>query len=76
MQHDLGIYWISSHFVTYSWKMLEIISSYVGSLLIDQEIIRSLSVQTTKIKNTNYYSLVMSLILLNIKLLSKTIGIQ
>ena len=33
--------------------MLEIISSYVGSLLIDQEIIRSLSVQTTKIKNTN-----------------------
>ena len=56
--------------------MLEIISSYVGSLLIDQEIIRSLSVQTTKIKNTNYYSLVMSLILLNIKLLSKTIGIQ
>ena len=52
MQHDLGIYLISSHFVTYSWKMLEIISSYVGSLLIDQEIIRSLSVQTTKIKNT------------------------
>ena len=76
MQHDLDMYLISSHFVTYSWKMLEIISSYVGSLLIDQEIIHSLSVQTTKIKNTNYYSLVMSLILLNIKLLSKTIGIQ
>ena len=33
MQRDLGVYLISSHFVTYSWKMLDIIGSYVCNLL-------------------------------------------